>query len=171
MSIRFPLHMGLEPLAVALILAPEPATTVIGIGLLAYSRTQRYLQGKEQEKARLRAHPLPSYTHKMKLVRGETIVYQTCTKHAGQLPAVSPAGKGLYYDPCLWQSYYQHVQKRVAREKALFAASQKAAAAPVSMPAAISSPFKRPASMPARVSSYRLPPRYRPQPAMAAAPA
>ena len=161
------LNRGLEPLAVALILAPEPATTVIGIGLLAYARTQRYLARKEREIARHRIHTVPDHTYRMKLVRGETIVYQTSPVHTGQLPCVCAPEKGLYYDPALWRSYFQQARRKVRIEKEPIVARPALAASSVNRPATNGSAFKRPANMSSHMQSYKMPPLYRPQPAMA----
>ena len=154
------LRNGVEPLAIALILAPEPATTVIGLGLLAYSRTQRYLQGKQQVSLYRHTYRPLRYSCKMELVRGETIVYRTYPVQRGQLPPSAPSEKGMFYNPELWGAYFQDNRKKAERAKAPLAVK----------PAAVdAAAFKRPASMPTNARSYRLPPLYRRQPTMAAA--
>lgn len=154
------LRNGVEPLAIALILAPEPTTTVIGLGLLAYSRMQRYLQGKQQVGLNRHTYRPLRYSCKMKLVQGETIVYRTYPVQRGQLPPATPPEKGMFYNPELWRAYFQDNRKRVVREKESLAVK----------PAAVNAlAFKRPASMPTNVRSYHLPHVYRPQPKLAAA--
>lgn len=153
------LRNGLEPLAIALILAPEPSSTVIGLALLAYIRTQRYLQGKNRENAPYKVQCQPRYTFKMELVRGETIVYRSYPALSGQLPPASPAGKGMFYNPALWRAYLQHSARKIESAGAVHRETA---------PAAVARTLKRPVNM-GSVPSYRLPPLYRPQPAMAAA--
>ncbi len=79
---------GLQCIALALIFMPEPFTTPIGIGLLAYAK-----KNMRQRPAGFRSlintfddH----YSYKMSLVNGTAINYQLTAKRHGQMPKSYP---------------------------------------------------------------------------------
>jgi hypothetical protein len=70
----------LDVVAIALILAPEPVTTPIGISLLMRKRGAQ---------ANTPAHPIhlyPEYVYKVDTIRGRQITWEVRTIQAGQLP-------------------------------------------------------------------------------------
>jgi hypothetical protein len=86
---------GLKPLAMALIFAPEPLTTIAGIGLLGYTA---YAGRKKEAKPRRRKNASGSfYTYRIDKVNDSTITYQIFTTRQGQLPLIWPAMTKLYY--------------------------------------------------------------------------
>ena len=70
----------LDVVAVALILAPEPVTTPIGISLLMRKR------GSDANQPTKPLHNYPEYVYKVEEIRGRTITYEVRTMHPGQLP-------------------------------------------------------------------------------------
>jgi len=70
----------LDVVAVALILAPEPVTTPIGISLLCRKR------GSEASQPHKPLHNYPEYVYKVENIRGRTITYEARTVRVGQLP-------------------------------------------------------------------------------------
>jgi hypothetical protein len=79
---------GLQSLALALIFMPEPFTTVLGVGLLAYAKA---VGGQRPAAAR---HPIntfeDNYSYKMSLVNGTAINYQLFPRRHGQMPKSYP---------------------------------------------------------------------------------
>jgi hypothetical protein len=81
-------YAGLQCIALALIFMPEPFTTPIGIGLLAYARKN------------IRQRPIgfrsltntfeDHYSYRMRLVNGTAINYQLSPRRQGQMPKLYP---------------------------------------------------------------------------------
>jgi hypothetical protein len=87
-------YTGLEPLAVALILAPEPATTVAGIALLGYAACMK--QRKETRRIRVKGPFENFYSFSTKMMNNSTISYRIFTTRQGQLPFSSMTMPGQY---------------------------------------------------------------------------
>ncbi|MCX6004259.1 MAG: hypothetical protein NT082_01070, partial [Chloroflexi bacterium] len=75
-----PKDVALDVVAIALILAPEPFTTPVGISLLCRKR------GSNASEPRKPLHNYPEYVYKVENIRGRTITYEARTIHPGQLP-------------------------------------------------------------------------------------
>ena len=88
----------LDIVAVALILAPEPFTTPIGISLLSYSRK---LKGQSQGRSRRR--PVNrferDYSYQLNLINQTHITYEIHTKLDGQLSHYQPHNARMLYAP------------------------------------------------------------------------
>jgi len=96
-------NVGLESLAVALIVSPEPVSTVLGISLLGYTRLSG--QQKETIKNHRRRDFEDYYAYKINLVNKSTINYQIRSTRQGQLPSDWPSIANLCDRPELWNSY------------------------------------------------------------------
>lgn len=71
----------LDAVAIALILAPEPTTTAMGIAMLCRKR------GSNGQNAPSKPpHNYPAYVYKVEEIRGRTITYEVRSIHPGQLP-------------------------------------------------------------------------------------
>ena len=70
----------LDVVAIALILAPEPVTTPIGIALLMRKR------GTSDSEARYPVRMYPEYVYKIDNIRGREITWEVRTLQPGQLP-------------------------------------------------------------------------------------
>jgi hypothetical protein len=103
---------GLESLALALIFAPEPVTTIVGMGLLGYARKKRT---EEQLAIRppARYHSFTDfYTCKVKMMRGSTIAYRASTTREGQLPLIRSTISHLYQNRREWESFSKTVTSK-----------------------------------------------------------
>jgi hypothetical protein len=96
--------MGLESLAVALIVTPEPVSTVVGISLLGYTRLTA--NQKEIVSKRNRKDFEDCYVYKIDLVNKATINYRIYPTRQGQLPSNWPNVANLCNRPELWNSYH-----------------------------------------------------------------
>jgi hypothetical protein len=84
MTINYtPKDAVLDIVAVALIIAPEPVTTPIGIALLCRKR------GTAAQERPAHLHQYPEYVYKVDNIRGRTITWETRTIQEGQLPLSS----------------------------------------------------------------------------------
>ena len=90
---------GLESAALALIFAPEPVSTFVGIGVLVFARTMR-MQQQEAAKQRRQVHNTFSdyYQYRMAMVRGASVAYSVTTTKQGQLPWAQ-SNISRIYDP------------------------------------------------------------------------
>lgn len=75
-----PQDIALDIIAVALILAPEPLTTPVGIALLCRKR------GGQEPEPKKRLHSYPEYVYKVDNIRGKEISWEARTLLPGQLP-------------------------------------------------------------------------------------
>jgi hypothetical protein len=75
-----PKDVALDVLAIALILAPEPVTTPIGIALLCRKR------GGAQHEPGHPIHEFPEYSYRVETIRGRQITWEVRTVQPGQLP-------------------------------------------------------------------------------------
>ena len=96
--------VGLEPLALALILAPEPVTTVVGFGLLGYVGARQIGQRKGKACSRQRNRGYSQYAYRIYEDRG-ALTFQTFTTRTGQLPFNCSSMIKLYNEPHMWESY------------------------------------------------------------------
>jgi hypothetical protein len=101
---------GLETLALALIFAPDPVTTILGVGLLSYARKK---QAEEKQAAQPRRHYFTDfYNCKVKMVRGSSIVYRTATTRDGQLPLTRSTISRLYESRKEWEGFHKTITAR-----------------------------------------------------------
>ena len=102
---------GLETLALALIFAPDPITTVIGVGILSYARKK---QAEEKQTAlRPRRHYFTDfYNCKIKMVRGSAITYRTTQTREGQLPLRRSTISRLYQSRREWENFHKTITAR-----------------------------------------------------------
>ncbi|MFA5064493.1 MAG: hypothetical protein WC566_03405 [Dehalococcoidia bacterium] len=103
----------LDVAAIALILAPEPFTTPIGIALLVRKR------GSAASEPKYRIRTDPEYTYKVDNIRGREITWEVRTIQPGQLPL-----KGLNRPAVQVKPREQFIRSRTAPEKS---AAQKRA--------------------------------------------
>lgn len=97
-------YMGLETLSLALIFMPEPATTVIGAGLLSYARQRRIKHQQRRTPPRRRNTFESYYSYRMQAAKNSVITLQFFPKSCGQLPLHSSKVTKIYYDPKVWQA-------------------------------------------------------------------
>ena len=97
-------NAGLESLAVALIVTPEPVSTVLGISLLGYTR----LTGNQKETPRKHRKEDFSdlYAYKIDLVNKATINYRIYPTRPGQLISNWPNATNLRNRPELYDSFH-----------------------------------------------------------------
>jgi len=96
----------LDVVAVALILAPEPFTTPIGIALLVRKR------GTSASESKYRVRTYPEYAYKIDNIRGREITWEVRTIQTGQLPL-----KDLNKPAIQIKSREQYIRSRTASEK------------------------------------------------------
>ena len=96
----------IDIVAIALILAPEPVTTPIGITLLMRKR------GTEDREPRHPVRMYPEYVYKVDNIRGREITWEVRTIQAGQLPL-----KDLNKPAVQIKPREQFIQSRTAPEK------------------------------------------------------
>jgi hypothetical protein len=91
---------GLQSAALALIFAPEPVSTFVGIGLLVFARTMQTQQA-EAAAQRKQLHNTFSdyYQYRVAMVRGASVAYSVTTTKQGQLPLVNSNISRLYDPP------------------------------------------------------------------------
>ncbi len=108
-----PIWAGVETLALALIFAPEPFTTPIGLGLLAYARKKRK---EEQQAVKTRYRPRYSfsdfYHYRVGMVRGSAIAYHVSPVRQGQLPLARSTISKLYESRREWEYYRSTLNAR-----------------------------------------------------------
>ena len=97
-----PFYLGLQGLALVLIFAPEPITTVPGIWLLGYARAKA--NGEEtipQKRENTFAH---IYDYKLEKVGESTITYELGKRRSGQMPWPTMTTR-VYKLPQAWKAY------------------------------------------------------------------
>jgi hypothetical protein len=103
---------GLESAALALIFAPEPFTTPLGIALLVFARKMRL---EQQEKAR-QSHPRYSfhdyYNCRLGMVNRSAIAYNVAPIRQGQLPLPHSTISKIYESRREWEAYHRTVNLR-----------------------------------------------------------
>jgi hypothetical protein len=90
-------NTGLESLALALLVMPDPFTTIAGVGLLAYTQTTK--QRRPTGLRRLKSTFQDYYTYRMDMKDGMTITFQMFPTRQGQLPNSYPKIAKLHDDP------------------------------------------------------------------------
>jgi hypothetical protein len=95
----------LDVVAIALILAPEPVTTPIGIALLMRKRG-------EGSESKYPLHMYPEYVYKVDNIRGREITWEVRTIQPGQLPLKDLNKPSVHIKP-----REQYIQSRTAPEK------------------------------------------------------
>jgi hypothetical protein len=104
---------GVEALSLALIFAPEPFTTPVGIMLLAYARKKHK---EEQEAAKTRYRPRNSFTdyyhYRVGMARGSSITYHVSPIKQGQLPLARSTISRLYENRREWEYFYNTLNAR-----------------------------------------------------------
>jgi hypothetical protein len=104
MNTSKPLSMGLESVALALIFAPEPFSTFVGIGLLAFSRANKIKRVSTTTSAKP-ANRFEDYYHcRIGMVNQGNLAYKVTPLKAGQLPGSFPQTVRLY-DTQAWGHY------------------------------------------------------------------
>ena len=96
----------IDIVAVALILAPEPVTTPIGIALLMRKR------GAQASESTSHVRMYPEYVYKVDTIHGREITWEVRTIQPGQLPL-----KGLNRAAMQVKPREQYIQSRTAPEK------------------------------------------------------
>jgi len=86
-------YVGLESLALALIFAPEPMTTIVGSGLLAYAK---YAKHRERSAARHRLALSIPYLYRVYMADRKNIAFHITATRPGQLPLTWPIAAKLY---------------------------------------------------------------------------
>lgn len=107
-----PVWRGLESLALALIFIPEPATTVIGLGLLAYTQNKRAGQLHASRNYHLPYGFHDYYNCKMHMIRGSAIAYRVSASREGQLPLAHSTISRLYENRKEWEYYHRTLNAR-----------------------------------------------------------
>lgn len=111
-----PIWTGLESVALALVFAPEPFTTFLGVGLLAYARKKR---AEEQQAARsrpLRRHSFSDFYHyRVGMVGSSSIAYRVLPVRQGQLPFARSTISKLYESREEWEYYRRTLPMRSTR--------------------------------------------------------
>ena len=125
---KSPFQSKLEPLALALVFAPEPITTVAGIGLLGYTRTRHLIQRKNTSRHRVGSTFGRHYKYRIEMVRGTTITYQTFAIRQGQLPLTWPNVTKLYHLPQVRVSHRKTASQRSKTNTSLLPGRQLDAA-------------------------------------------
>jgi hypothetical protein len=113
MNNKAPVWTGVETLALALIFAPEPFTTPIGLILLAYARKKKK---EEQEAAKTRYKPRSSfsdfYQYRLGMLRGSAITYYVSPIRPGQLPLARSTISRLYENRREWEYFHSTLNAR-----------------------------------------------------------
>jgi hypothetical protein len=100
-----PLSLGLESLALALIFAPEPFSTFVGIGLLAATRAAKMKRVSNSNNIAKPAHGFDDYyQYRIGMVKRDSLGYNIKPLREGQLTGSFPQAVRLY-DTQAWGSY------------------------------------------------------------------
>ncbi len=105
---------GLESLALALIFAPEPFTTLLGVGLLAVAKAEKAT--RVGASATHRVHRLEDYyRYRMELSDNGRLRYKMTPIREGQIPDSIPRTTNLY-ETDAWKHYrnrsYDYLNKK-----------------------------------------------------------
>jgi hypothetical protein len=95
-------QLGLESVALALIFAPEPFTTLIGVGLLAAARANKMHSESRRPTDRFEDY----YRCAMELANDGKLKYKVATIREGQMPHAVTRRTNLY-ETDAWQHYRQ----------------------------------------------------------------
>ena len=105
MDANKPLSLGLESLALALIFAPEPFSTFVGIALLAGVRASKMKRVSSTNNIPRPAHGFTDYyQYRVGMVKRDSLGYNIKPLREGQLTGSFPQPVRLY-DTQAWGSY------------------------------------------------------------------
>jgi hypothetical protein len=96
--------IGLESLALALIFAPEPFSTFVGIGLLAASRASKMKRVGTQVNSKPVNRFEDYYRYNIGMVKHGNVAYKVTPLRDGQLPGTFPQTVRLY-ETQAWGQY------------------------------------------------------------------
>jgi hypothetical protein len=99
-----PISMGVESVALALIFAPEPFSTFVGIGLLAASRASKIKRVSQETMTRPANRFEDYYRYNIGMVHRGNLAYRVTPIRDGQLPGTFPQTVKLY-DTQAWGHY------------------------------------------------------------------
>ena len=104
MSSRAPVSKGLESVALALIFAPEPFSTLIGVGLLALAKASKANRVTSTE-APLMVNRFEDYYHcKVHMEKAGIVSYKITPRKEGQIPHIPPQTVKLC-ETAAWKHY------------------------------------------------------------------
>jgi len=103
---------GLESAALALIFAPEPFTTPLGIALLIFARKMRIEQQKKARQSRPHYSFHDYYNCRVGMVNNSAIAYNITSVRQGQLPLRRSTISKLYESRKEWEAYHKTVNLR-----------------------------------------------------------
>jgi len=127
MSSNTKVWTGLESAALALIFAPEPVSTFVGIGLLVFARTMRMEQQKATEQRRHYHNTFNDYyQYRLAMVRGASIAYNITTTKLGQLPLVQTNISRLHDPPAKTTTHHSIATTNARRTSPISAIPQQA---------------------------------------------
>jgi len=101
--------IALEAAALAMVFAPEPVTTVVGIGLLAFSRKMRLEQQKKARQSRPYYSFQDYYNCRVGMVNRSAIAYNVAPIREGQLPLTRSNISRIYDSRREWEAYHKTV--------------------------------------------------------------
>ena len=101
---------GLQSIALVLIFMPEPFTTPIGIGLLAYAKAAA--RRRPVSARRLTNTFEDHYSYKLSMTRSTTINYQLSPKRHGQMPKSYPRITKLQDNPQFLKALRERTQRQ-----------------------------------------------------------
>ena len=101
---------GLQSIALALIFMPEPFTTVVGVGLLAYARSAG--QQKPATVRRLTNTFEDHYSYRLDIVRDTSITYQLSPRRHGQMPKSYPRTAKLQDNPQVLKALRERTRRQ-----------------------------------------------------------
>jgi len=105
---------GLEAMALALIICPDPITTVVGISILSYARKKEVREKQANQQQQNRRHYFTDfYNCKVNMVRGSAITYRAATTRDGQLPLKRSTISRLYESRRDWEIFHKTVTARM----------------------------------------------------------
>lgn len=116
MSSKLSLANGLEPLALALIFAPEPVSTFVGIALLAAARAAKASRQSTYLTKQQRTRFEDYYHYRVQLLQDQQIVYGIKPKRDGLLPQIPPRTTKLYETEA-WDYYRRSAYKYLNDKK------------------------------------------------------
>ena len=117
------LSNGLQSVALALIFAPEPFTTPIGIGLLLAVKASKHSSSAPREAPR-RINRFEDYYRYGTHMKNGSIGYCVSPIREGQIPHALPKTVRLY-DTNEWQSYRKNAYSYLKKTKPQFTGIQK----------------------------------------------
>ena len=105
-------QLGLESVALALIFAPEPFTTLIGVGLLAAARANKMHSESRRPTDRFEDY----YRCAIELAKDGKLNYRVASIRDGQMPHAVPRRTNLY-ETNAWQHYRKSPYRYLSEKK------------------------------------------------------